>query len=461
MRLKSEIDNAIRNPQSAIRNRLSRRDWMKLSSASVVGYSMSRWFEALANDTVKNPQRKRSAILLWMSGGPSQMDTFDLKPGQPNGGPYKEIATAVPGIRISEHLPKIAKFMDHMAIVRSMSTKEGDHGRATYLMRTGNLPQGPIQYPSLGALVSRELGDPTSELPNFVSISPFRFGSPGAYGSGFLGPVNAPLVVGETSFPLQVASSYEQALRVQDLAAPAEVSSKQVDARIRLLAGLERHFAAQHPGVAPQSHQTAYDRAVRLMRTVGAKAFNLDEEPPALRDAYGRSLFGQGCLLARRLVERGVPFVEVSLGGVNGEPFGWDTHQQNFEAVERLSQVLDAAWATLMDDLKNRGLLQSTLIVWMGEFGRTPKINAQQGRDHFPNAWTTVLAGGDIRGGRVVGRTSLDGTIVEERLVSVADLLATVCGALGIDHLKQNMSNVGRPIRIVDKAARPITEIVS
>jgi hypothetical protein len=328
-------------------------------------------------------------------------------------------------------------------------------------MRTGYLPQGPIQYPTLGALVSRELGDDRSELPNFVSISPLRFANPGAYGSGFLGPVNAPLIVGETSFPLQAESTIEQALRVQDLAAPPDVSTKQIDDRIRLLAGLEQNFAVQHPGMAPQSHQAAYDRAVRLMRTVGARAFNLDEEPLALRDAYGRSLFGQGCLLARRLVERGVPFVEVSLGGVNGQPFDWDTHQQNFETVQRLSQVLDAAWATLMDDLKSRGLLQSTLIVWMGEFGRTPKINAQQGRDHFPNAWTTVLAGGDIRGGRVVGRTSSDGMIVEERPVRVPDLLATVCAALGIDHLKQNMSNVGRPIRIVDKAARPITEVLS
>jgi hypothetical protein len=446
--------------RGAPRSPLSRREWLRLTSAGVVGASLSGWLEALAADAAGHPARRRSCILLWMNGGPSQMDTFDLKPGHSNGGPYQEIATAVPGIRISEHLPKIAKFMDHMAIIRSMSTKEGDHGRAAYLVRTGYLPQGPIQYPTLGALVSRELGDDTSELPNFVSISPFRAGNPGAYSSGFLGPVNAPLIVGETSVQPQ-APNYEQALRVQDLAAPAEVSSKQLDARMRLLAGLEQRFATQHPDVALQSHRTAYDRAVRLMRTVGAKAFNLDEEPPALRDAYGRSLFGQGCLLARRLVERGVPFVEVSLTGVNGEPFGWDTHQHNFEAVQRLSQVLDAAWATLMDDLKTRGLLQSTLIVWMGEFGRTPKINRAQGRDHFPNAWTTVLAGGDIRGGRVVGRTSPDGTSVEERSVSVPDLLATVCGALGIDPLKQNLSNVGRPIRIVDKAARPIREIVA
>ncbi len=194
------------------------------------------------------------------------------------------------------------------------------------------------------------------------------------------------------------------------------------------------------------------------MRTESAKAFDLDDEPAGVRDAYGRNRFGQGCLLARRLVERGVPFVEVTLGGVNS--IGWDTHTDNFNGVKTLSETLDPAWATLMNELKDRGLLDSTLIVWMGEFGRTPKINPNTGRDHFPNAWSTVLAGGGIRGGQVVGRTSPDGTTVEERKVSVPDLLATACHALGIDPMTQNVSNVGRPIRLVDPAAKVIEEIV-
>jgi uncharacterized protein (DUF1501 family) len=197
------------------------------------------------------------------------------------------------------------------------------------------------------------------------------------------------------------------------------------------------------------------------MRSSASQAFNLNEEPPALRDAYGRNQFGQGCLLARRLVERGVPFVEVTLANVNGNFVGWDTHQNNFDEVRRLSQVLDPAWATLMEDLRSRGMLESTLIVWMGEFGRTPKINGNRGRDHFPNAWSTVLAGGGTRGGRVIGKTSKDGSSVEERAVSVPDILATVCHGLGIDPLKQNQSNVGRPIRIVDKSAKPIQELLS
>lgn len=445
--------------------RLSRREWLRLTTAGVVGTSMSGWLDVLADDSAKDPKRTKSCILLWMNGGPSQMDTFDLKPGHANGGPYSEIQTSVPGIKISEHLPKIAKFMDDMAIIRSMASKEGDHGRATFLMRTGQLPQGPIQYPSIGSIVSKELGTDLAELPNSVSIAPYRFFNPAAFGPGFLGPKYAPLVVGDVGaqfFNPQTPNNYDQALKVQDLAPPGDITREQADARIELLQGLEKDFIAKHPGVAPQSHQTAYDRAVRLMRTAAAKAFNIEEEKADVRDAYGRNLFGQGCLLARRLIERGVPFIEVTLSQVPGQQvFGWDTHANNFDAVKRLSEVLDSGWATLMKDLKERGLLKSTLIVWMGEFGRTPKINPQNGRDHYPNAFSTVLAGGGIKGGKVIGKTSSDGMTVEDRQVSVNDFLATVCQAIGIDPSKQNMSNVGRPIRIVDKAARPIQEVLS
>ena len=180
-----------------------------------------------------------------------------------------------------------------------------------------------------------------------------------------------------------------------------------------------------------------------------------------MREAYGTNLFGQGCLLARRLVERGVPFVEVTLGGINGGAFGWDTHQDNFNQVKRLSEVLDPAWAALMTDLKDRGLLDTTLIVWMGEFGRTPKINGDKGRDHFPNAWSTVLAGGGIKGGQVVGKTDKEGASVVERPITAIDFLATVCTILGIDHTRQNTTPSNRPIRIVDKGSKPITEVLT
>lgn len=449
----------------ALRNELSRRDWLRSMSAGVVSYSVSGWLETLAADVAKSPQRKRSCILLWMNGGPSQMDTFDLKPGHANGGPYKEIQTSAPGLKISEHLPKIAKFGDRMAVVRSMTTKEADHGRASFYMRTGYMPTGPIQYPPLGALVSKELGAADAPLPNFVSIAPYRFFNPAAWGPGFLGPQYAPLIVGDAGqFQQQQPNqrpNYDRILKVENIDLPADVNQQHADARLELLGEMQRDFVERHPGVGPVSHKTAYERAVKLMKTAASKAFNLDEEPDAIRDAYGRTLFGQGCLLARRLVEQGVPFVEVTLAGVNNQQaFGWDTHQQNFDAVKRLSEALDPAWGTLMEDLKKRGLLDSTLIVWMGEFGRTPKINPQNGRDHYPNAWSTVLAGGGIKGGQAIGKTSTDGTTVEERPVSVPDLLATICTALGIDPTKQNNSNVGRPIRIAEKAAQPIKEVL-
>jgi uncharacterized protein (DUF1501 family) len=433
--------------------RLSRRDWLKLSTAGVVGYSMSGWLGALADDAAKNPQRKRSCILLWMSGGPSQLDTFDLKPGHANGGPFKPIDTSVPGIQISEHFPQLAKFMDHLAIVRSMTSKEGDHGRATYFLRTGYLPQGPIQYPSLGALVSKELGDEQSELPNFVSVAPFRLLNQNAFGAGFLGPRHAPLIVGEGGLgPVQQRpDAADRALKVQDLAPAGGVGKEQADARIALLQQVQRDFLTEHSDLPALSHQNAYERAVRLMRSTAAKAFDLEDEKPAVRDAYGRSLFGQGCLLARRLVERGVPFIEVTLNG-------WDTHANNANQVRTLSQTVDPAWAALLKDLKERGLLETTLIVWMGEFGRTPKFGRPDGRDHWPNSFSAVLAGGGIKGGQVIGATAEDGVAIKERPVSVPEFLATVCQALGIDHTKQNVSNVGRPIRIVAPGTKAVQE---
>jgi hypothetical protein len=430
---------------------LSRRDWLKLSAAGALAPCVSGWFESFAHAAAAHPGRKKSCILLWMSGGPSQLDTFDLKPGHANGGPFKEIATSAPGVKISEHLPKIAKLADHMAIVRSLHSKEGDHGRATYLMRTGYLPQGPIRYPSLGALVSRELGEERSELPNFVSIAPFGILNEGAFGSGFLGPRYAPLVVGEG--PGQ-QNNPDRALRVEDLAPAAGVGKDHTTARIDLLEQVQREFLAGRPDLPALSHQSAYDRAVRLMRTAAAKAFDLTQEKASIRDGYGRNLFGQGCLLARRLVERGVPFVEVTLGG-------WDTHGGNAATVRSLSQTVDAGWSSLMRDLNERGLLSSTLIVWMGEFGRTPKFPRPDGRDHWPNSFSAVLAGGGIKGGQVIGDTGPDGASIKERPVSVPDFLATICQALGIDHTRMNVSNVGRPIRIVPPGAKAIREALA
>lgn len=440
--------------------KFSRRDWMKLAAAGVTAGSMSGWLPRLAAETAGRKERKRSCILLWMTGGPSQLDTFDPKPDHGNGGPVKAIDTAVPGVRISEYLPQLAKQMKHVTPVRSMQTKEGDHSRATFLLRTGYLPQGPVRYPTLGSLVSNELGREESELPNFVSIAPFRAFSPAAYGPGFLGPAKAPLIVGESRFG-QAAGDYEEALKVKNLSHPDHVRLAASDSRLALLKDMDNDFHNTHPGVVGESHLSAYRQAVKMMRSPAVKAFDLDGEPAKLRDAYGRNQFGQACLLARRLVEQGVPFIEVSLNRAEGGGgFGWDTHGQNFERVKALCDVLDPAWATLIDDLENRGLLDTTMIVWMGEFGRTPRINGSGGRDHFPAAWSTVVCGGGIKTGQVVGATSKDGMTVKDRPVKVPDLLATVSRGLGIDPMKQNMSNVGRPIRVADPDAKPIEELL-
>jgi hypothetical protein len=440
-----------------------------LTTAGLVGFSMSGWFKALADGTAKDPKRKRACILLWMNGGPSQMDTFDCKPGHENGGPVKEIQTNAPGLRISEYLPKISKFGDRMAVIRSMNTKEADHGRATFYLRTGYVPSGSIQFPTVGSLLSKELGDGDAPLPNFVSIAPYRLFNPAAFGPGFLGPAHAPLIVGDNIVPQMQGGqnqNYDAALKVQDLDLAKGINTAQAEARVGLLQDMEKEFLSRRPGVSPESHYSAYDRAVKLMRSEGAKVFNLEEEKDAVRDAYGRNLFGQGCLLARRLVEKGVPFVEVTLSGAPGlTSFGWDTHNDNFANVKRLCDVLDPAWAALMNDLKDRGLLDSTTIVWMGEFGRTPKISGgrgpQGGRDHWASSWSTVLAGGGIKGGQAYGETSKDGMEVTENETTVPDLIATVCTALGIDPMKQNNSNDSRPIRLADPSGKPIKEVVS
>ena len=442
--------------------KITRRDMLRLTSCGALGLSLSNWFPQFARAAAEDPKRKRACILLWMSGGPSQIDTFDPKPGHKNGGEFKPIDTSVPGIQISEHLPTIAKQMDDLAIVRSMATKEGDHTRATYMMRTGYLPQGPVAYPTMGSFLSQRLGSEESELPNYVSVAPYRFLSPGAFSPGFLGPKHTPLVVGGMTGPVPQGGDYTQSLRVQNLDLPDGVTKEQADARLELLASLEHDFIKSRPGIPGQSHRESYLQAVKMMRSEAVKAFTLDEEKDALRDAYGRNQFGQGCLLARRLVERGVPFVEVSLSGVNGQAgIGWDSHADNFNMVKNLSGVLDPGFGTLMSDLKDRGLLDTTTVIWMGEFGRTPVINPNGGRDHWPGSWSTVIGGGGIRGGQVHGATAKDGVKIAKDPVTVPNFMATVCNALGLDHTDTNISNVGRPIPLSDHDSEPIEALLA
>jgi len=439
--------------------RSSRRQWLKAASFGLLGYSASGWFPALADKLADDPKRRRHCILLWMTGGPTQTDTFDMKPGHANGGQFKEVATKVPGLRFSEHLPKLGEMSDKLAIVRSLSTKEGDHGRGTYVVRTGQKPLGPIQYPTVGSSLSKALAREDDAVPHYVSISPYRAFNQAAFSPGFLGPRYAALTVGATdgiraAMP-QAAGGYAE-LKVDDLT--PGVDRSQFGGRVELWRSFESQFVSNHRGPSPAAHQTVYERALKLMDSSAAKAFDLSEEPTAIRDAYGRGRFGQGCLMARRLVESGVSFVEVTLGALAENTFGWDTHQNNFAAVKSLSGELDAGWGMLMKELAERGLLESTTILWIGEFGRTPTINPQGGRDHFPAAWTCVFGGGGIKGGQAYGKTSDGGEEVVEGKTDIPDILATLCAAVGVDPDEKNISEQGRPIRLADGS--PIREIL-
>jgi hypothetical protein len=295
--------------------------------------------------------------------------------------------------------------------------------------------QGGLVYPSMGSVVSAELGKPDFPLPNFVAVGQRTFGS------GFLGPQHQPLVVVDPSRGVENLKPM--------------VGESEFDDRVGLLEEMEKAFYKEYKVPAGTAHDTTYEKAVQLMKSKEAKAFDLSAEPAKVKEAYGETKFGQGCLLARRLVETGVSFVEVNLGG-------WDTHQDNFDRVKNLSGQVDPALSALITDLKDRRMLDDTLIVWMGEFGRTPKINtrgAKPGRDHYPRAWTTVMVGGGVKGGQAVGKTDAEGAAVAERPISALDFLATVCKVVGVDYTKQNQTPIGRPIRIVDKGAEPIKEL--
>lgn len=424
--------------KTVISRNLSRREMLRLSAAGVAGTSLSGWLPVLAAREAAapaNPDRAKACIVLWMDGGPPHTDTFDLKPDIAECGIYKTIPTAVPGIQVSELLPKFATMLKDAAIVRSMQTIENEHLRARYHLRTGyRSGQGGLSYPSLGCIVSDTLGEPGFPIPNFVAIGDKRDRS---HGPGFLGPKHQPLMV------------HDPKKGVENL--KASVDDTKVDTRLGLLAELEKGFARDYQAPLSQAHQSVYDRALQLMRTEKAKAFDLAQEPAKMRDAYGSTTFGQGCLLARRLVETGVKYVEVTLGG-------WDTHFENNETIKKLCGTLDPVMTTLITDLKARGLLDSTLVVWMGEFGRTPKFKGK-GRDHYAKAWSTVFLGGGVRGGQVIGRTDKVGAVVEDRPVSTADFFATICDLMGIRYDQEIETPGGRPLPRVEKGGKPVTEL--
>jgi hypothetical protein len=366
-----------------------------------------------------------------MAGGPSQFETFDPKPGAETQGPTRAIATSVPGLRIAEHWPRLAPLMKEVALVRSMTSSEGNHGRATYLLHTSYAPTGGIVHPGLGSQVAHELGRPDFDLPPVVAISGQSLSS------SFLGVKYAPFCITDPNQP------------PDNLATP--VPGARLSRRLELLRELEAEQAESAAGPLVRDHQTLYGQTARLVLSPRTAAFDLRREPDRTRDAYGRSPFGQGCLMARRLVEAGVPFVEV-------QSSGWDTHGNELPALKKLIPPVDQGTAALLADLKERGLLERTLVIWMGEFGRTPRVNLTAGRDHYPQAFNLFLAGSGVKGGRVIGRTDRLGVAVAERPVTVPDLFCTFCWALDIEARKEKDSDVGRPVKIVEKG-RAVKEV--
>ncbi len=413
---------------------LSRRTLLKGTLAAASGGSLLNWgnlfhTSALANQVSKAQKR---CILLWMNGGASQFETFDMKVGRPTGGLFREISTNVPGTRVCELMPQIAQNMDKLAVIRSMHTSEVDHPGGIHLMHTGYSPTANIRYPEIGAVMAKYLGHEGSDLPNFIKI--FAHGSSG---SGFLGPRYQPFNLSpEGSLPTFATSRMKPEFEIR---------------RNELRTFVEDAFARDHKVETARMHREAYEAARRLQNVQAV--FKIEEEWEKYRELYGDTAFGRRCLMARRLVEEGVPFVEVGQSS-------YDSHADNFSWHRGLVPPMEHAWAGLMTDLADRGLLENTLIVWMGEIGRTPRINNRNGRDHYVRCWSTALAGCGIKGGLVYGESDQDGVNVKDNPVTEGDFFATIYQALGIDPTTENYVGV-RPIPIAPFGAKVVQDILA
>ncbi len=383
-------------------------------------------------------RQKKHVLLLWLAGGASQLETWDPKPGRPTGGPFKSIPTSVPGVRITELMPQMAKLMDRVALVRSLDTRIADHGQAATLMQLGRKPAGEVPYPDLGAIVAKELGQRDSAVPEYVSIYQATEGrNSGRPTPGFLGGRYA-------------AMSLEQSLRPENIDRPPGLSEQEHDEREHLRQYLSERFNRARDSADVQGYNSAYARVKGLMRSDAL--FDLEREPARVRERYGKTDFGQHALIGRRLIEAGVPMVKVARAW-------WDSHADNFESHRELAAELDHVMSTLILDLEERGLLSSTLIVTLSEFGRTPAINKDLGRDHFASAWSCSLTGCGVKGGTVHGKSDADGKAVTDGKVGAGDVTATIFKAVGINPKKSY--HVGlRPIPLSPEDSAPIRTVL-
>lgn len=391
---------------------------------------------AVSANLLSNQKR---CILLWLAGGASQMETWDPKPGTDNGGPFQSIQTNVTGIRISELMPRMAQRMQHTAIIRSLNTRVGDHGGGARMMMRGRRGESNLDYPDLGAVLARELGRDDTPVPDYVTYYTATEGrgnvTPGH--SGFLGARYGSMDLTQSNVPENIAAS--------------NISDHDHAARAELRNLFSTGFEVGRSSEGANSHHQAYDRVRGIM--ANRNLFDVTREPQRIRDQYGPTLFGQQALAARRLVEAGVPFVRVGRAW-------WDSHGQNFETHQELVPELDRVMSALLDDLEVRGLLENTLVITLAEFGRTPRINSQLGRDHFASAWSASLSGCGIRGGSVYGRTQEDGQRVADGEVGAAEVYATIYSALGINP-HRNYYVGSRPVPLVDPGTEAIEDVLA
>jgi hypothetical protein len=446
--------SVIHYPRSKIRNSPSRRDFLRVGGLTALGLGLADVFALRHALAAEGAAKAKSCILIWLDGGPSHLETFDLKPHAPAEarGPFQPTETNVAGIEICNLFERLAQQMDKAAIVRSVTSPLGEHNLGTHYMLTGYPPTPALEYPAVGSVVAH-LDSTERTLPRNIAVPNFGVGGKRISGNGYLPTQTRPFEVG--------GDPARPDFRVANLDLYPGITGDRIDRRRENLLALDRLSREADAGAAPD--HKPFEQAYRLITSPAAKAaFDLTQEKPATRSRYGPRTIGQSTLLARRLVEAGVPFVTVNYTG-------WDTHQNLYTSLKEgytgavhpvgLIPSLDLALSALLDDLTDRGLLDETLIVVMGEFGRTPKINTQGGRDHWPRVFSVLLAGGGVPGGQIIGSSDATGESPQDRPVTPADLAATIYTLLGIDPRATLTTSDGRPVQI-SRDGQPLPEII-
>lgn len=426
-------------------SRVSRRSFIEVAAKSLLGvtvlpqlkFGIVPAFAAEDSRAATAGAKAKRVIYLYMSGAMSHIDTFDVKPGTKVQGDTKPIQTTVPGMQFGEFLPQLAKHANQLAVVRSLTTETGAHEQGRYLMLTSYKEIATTRHPFMGAWAQKLLGKQNRNLPDSVVVG----GATRHPGAGFLEPSYSPLPVSDPNTGLQNTKP------------PAYLSEESFEKRLQLIDKFDASFRSRHKQKAVQAYNDFYQQATRLLSSEELKGFDLKLESEAKRKEYGQSRFGQGCLLARRLIENNIRFVEVECGG-------WDHHVDISQSLPPRAGMLDQALGALLADLESKGLLKETLVVVATEFGRSPQINQNGGRDHHPGVFSCVLAGGGIRGGLFYGESDADGRAPKDRPVKVADFNATIAQALGLPLDQEVHSSAGRPFKVAHNG-KPLTELLS